>query len=145
MTGHSIAKIKTMFLDRAGVTRRLDKGTVKAFRTFGGRVRLTARHSIRKPPKKARKGGKRSPYDRTGRLKKNIFFAVDPDKDSLIVGPIKLDGVATENAPELLEYGGMGRDSRTGESVEYPEYPYMTPAFEKELPRLDDAFRDAVT
>ena len=146
MSGNSFAKIKELFLDRAEVTRRLDKGTLKAFRVIGGRVRLTARNSIRTAPKKSRKTGRRAPYNRTGRLKKFIFFSVDPATDSLVVGPVKLEGktTAAEGVPALIEYGGIAQDPKTGESVEHDPFPYMTPAFERELPKTDDAFRNVV-
>lgn len=147
MSGGNFVRIKSLFLDRPEVTRRLDRGTVKAFRIVGGRVRLTARNSIRNAPKKARrKAGRRAPYNRTGRLKKSIFFSVDAEADSLLVGPIKLDGKKTgkEEVPELLEFGGIGRNTRTGEPAVYEGFPYMTPAFERELPRVDDVFRDVV-
>ena len=139
-----IARVKKLFLDRAEVTSRLDKGTATAFRIIGARVRLNARNSIRKAPKKRRSTGRRAPYDRTGRLKKFIFFSLDRETDSLVVGPVKLESVAAENAPELLEYGGIGRNSKTGESVEYEAFPYMTPAFERERPRISDAFQNVV-
>lgn len=133
-----LVQVKALFLDRPAVTKRLDKATLKLLRTVGGKTRLRARSSIRKAPKKRRSVGKRAPYNRTGLLKNNIFFALDPNVDSVVTGPIKLGGMSG-NVPQLLEYGGMGRVD--GKPAKYDEFPYMRPAFEYGLKSIDNQLR----
>ncbi len=140
--GKPLVRIKSLFFDRAAVERRLNKDTLKLLRKVGARTRLRARSKIRPAPKKRRKGGKRPPYNRTGKQKNNIFFSLDPQADSVVTGPILFSGSRTggsKTVPELLEYGGMATNQRTGRAAYYDEFPYMTPAHGEvlgEVPRF---------
>lgn len=139
------------FFDRDEVLRKMDRETLRFLRRIGGFVRLTARRSIKRAPKKA--GGKGSPigkppYSRTGALRQNIFFAFDDGsgQHTVIIGPSKLNK-PYEDAPAVLEYGGRTiRRKKSGEErvAIYPPRPYMRPAFDAAMSRLDKLWAESV-
>lgn len=126
-----VAKLKSFFLDRKDVIDRLDNGTAAAFRKVGGRTRLRAKSSIRNPPKKKKFGVRkgRPPFNRTGLLKKFIFFSLDPAANSVVTGPVKLDKASGDDVPRKLEEG---------------DFPYMRPAFEYALQGVGRDFRSVL-
>ena len=187
MIGVKIDQAKGMFFDAPKVVRSVDAATRRVLSRFGSFVRRTAILSIRKAPyatKKA-KGKERTdfstkssqpgkpPFSQTGSLKKFIYFGYDPRKQSVVIGPTKLNAVGTA-VPETLEYGGTTaitvyrlwaldghevtdpaeRDkmsaattSRFQESkkrITIAARPYMHPALNKELPKLPAMWRDSV-
>ena len=88
-----------LFLDRAKVTRAVDKKARTALSRTGGFVRTKVRRSMKKRPKEKTKSGKTSkafvrfqqesgpPRWVTRGLKDNIFFFYDPRKKSVVIGP----------------------------------------------------------
>jgi len=70
------------------------------------------------------------PKSRYGQLKKFIFYFYDSSRDSVIIGPIKLQGGTT--APQDLEYGKAGLFAR----------PYMVPALGKARSKYDQLFKN---
>jgi len=89
------------------------------------------------------------PYSRTGLLKRFIFFAFDPGRHSVVIGPARL-GQKMGDAPAALECGGRSRViRRRGKerqvcTVIIRARPFMGPAFEKEKPKLPAMWRDSV-
>ena len=81
-----------------------------------------------------------------GLLKKFIFFGYDPDRSSVVIGPMRLDRRGRGEAPPLLEYGGKTTLKRRGKRkrTTYKARPYMGPAFEKEKPQLPAMWRGSV-
>jgi len=158
MIGYKLDKAKSMFFDRKTVLSSVDRATRRVLSKFGAYVRTSAKSSIRKRKKVSDPG--RPPSSRTGLLKKFIFFAYDGQKQSVVIGPVKLNGKG--DAAELLEYGGTrtvqrgqwvrrgrpGRNSRghftaapwvfiePGTTLHYRARPFMGPAFEREKPKL---------
>jgi hypothetical protein len=131
------------FFDTKAVMKAADKKTRKVLSKFGAFTRTTARQSIR-TAKKTSKAGK-PPKSHTGLLKKFIFFVYDKTKNSVVIGPAKLNGT-TGDAPRALEYGGAcrvtrgSRAHRTIETVHIAARPYMGPAAAKELKVLPRAW-----
>lgn len=162
--GFRVEQAREKFFDRRKIESAVDSGTRKVLSRFGAFVRRRAKSSIRKRKKVARPG--RPPTNRTGLLRKFIFFVFDAVRRSVIVGPAKLNrGGPNEpdDAPEVLEHGGgtlrrllvvedadAGRPSFVStrkaplKRVRYEPRPFMGPAMTKELPELPEMWRDSI-
>lgn len=79
------------------------------------------------------------PRSITGLLRRNIFFAYDPARESVVIGPAMLN--RGTQAPETLEYGGS--TEVRGRNVKIEARPFMGPALEREAPKLPGFFADA--
>lgn len=103
---------KDFFFDRPLVMRAIDAARKRVLSKFGAFVRRTAKGLIRKRKKPAPPG--RPPSSHTGVLREFIYFAYDPDVDSVIIGPAKTNQVffsdsgkpVTGTVPSVLEFGG---------------------------------------
>lgn len=137
-TGMNFAQVKSLFFDRVGVQRKLDKVTRAKLNKFGARTRLTARSSIRNAPKKDKRPrpGK-PPRNRTGRLKTSIFYAFDPAAESVVIGPLDFGSGRRVTVPRLLEEGG-----RNDKGHSYSQFPFMQPAFELNIAKVNELFKD---
>jgi len=139
--------VKKMFFDRKAVTRRTDRATRRVLSRFGAYVRTAARSSIRSRKRTSEPG--QPPSSHTGLLKRFIFFAYDPQRETVVIGPMPLNQ-KVGNAPEALEHGGASvvveglRRSRRKRRVNIRARPYMRPAFEQEKPKLPAMWRDSV-
>lgn len=83
------------------------------------------------------------PRSRTGRLKQGIFFAYEPNKRTVVIGP-QAGGPRTA---DVLEYGGTTKlttGPQRGKNVRVAARPYMGPAFAKEMPKLAGLWRDSI-
>ena len=138
-------EIKQLFFDRRAVTSRVAPATRKVLSKFGAFVRRTAKGSIRNRRAAAPPGS--PPSSHTGLLKKFIFFGYDPGRESVVIGPTRLDRRGQGEAPSLLEHGGQTTLVRRGKRkrATYRARPYMGPAFEKAQPKLPAMWRDSVT
>ena len=136
--------IKRMFFDRQAVISKVDAATRRVLSKFGAFVRRSAKSSIRKRKKAAPPG--QPPSSHTGLLKKFIFFGYDAARQSVVIGPTRLNQKGRGEAPPLLEYGGKTTLKRGGKKrrVTYQARPYMGPAFEKEKPQLPAMWRGSV-
>lgn len=137
-------EIKRMFFDRQAVISKVDAATRRVLSKFGAFVRRSAKSSIRKRKKPAPPG--QPPSSHTGLLKKFIFFGYDAARQSVVIGPTRLNQKGRGEAPPLLEYGGKTTLKRGGKKrrVTYQARPYMGPAFEKEKPQLPAMWRGSV-
>jgi len=149
-------KMARMFFDRAEVLGAVDKAARRVLSKFGAFVRRTARQSIRKRKKASKPGN--PPSSHTGLLKQFIFFAYEPNRRSVIIGPEKLIGRVARKALPALEYGGESetwnlhwktiggqrRRVRTYEKINIKARPFMRPAFAKEEPQMPHLWRDSV-
>ncbi|MCC7409956.1 MAG: hypothetical protein IT442_17955 [Phycisphaeraceae bacterium] len=126
-------KIKSLFFDRPAVIGAVDRATRKVLSKFGAFVRTGARHSIR-PRKKISAPGS-PPSSHEGSLKRLIYFAYEPARRSVVIGPVPFK---EGQAPALLEYGGRTTLVRRGKRVRahFRGRPFMGPAFEREKPKL---------
>lgn len=137
-------EFKQLFFDRQAVISKVDAASRKVLSKFGAFVRRSAKSSIRKRKKPAPPGS--PPSSHTGLLKKFIFFGYDPERQSVVIGPTRLNQKGRGEAPPLLEYGGKATLVRRGKKkrTTYKARPYMGPAFEKEKPQLPVMWRDSV-
>lgn len=154
LRGDSLARVKSMFFDRGAVTRGMDAATRRALSRFGAYVRGDSRKSIRKArnSKPSRPG--RPPKSRKGTLKRHIYFVYEPQTRNVVIGPELLPRSRTDNLV-MLEHGGRrqmrvpGRDPRNPRRItklrviaSYPPRPFMQPAFDKNLPKAADLYKD---
>ena len=163
-------QVTTLMFDSPRVVRAVDRATYRAMLRTGQYVRAVARRSIR--PKRGTSRAGHAPHDKTGLLRAFILYGFDPVSRSVVVGPRKLSGVESYpgmTVPEVLEYGGTVpmditqaklielrendawhlwqryRDEE-GQTVRarYRPHPYMGPALERSLPKIDDFWADSV-
>jgi hypothetical protein len=137
-------EIKNLFFDRNVVKRKTDTAARRVLSRFGAFVRRSARSSIRRRKRPSPPGS--PPSSHTGLLRKFIFFGYEPDKRSVVIGPVRLSQNGRGEAPSLLEHGGTATLDRRGPSTSlradkrkrtrYRPRPFMGPAFEKERPKL---------
>ena len=138
---------KQMFFDRKKVQRRTDSATRRVLSKFGAFVRRAARSSIRTRQRASAAG--QPPSSHTGLLKKFIFFGYDRSRQSVVIGPQRLNQKVGD-APQALEYGGTStvveglRGKRKKRRVKIAARPYMKPAFEQEKPKLPAMWRDTI-
>ena len=158
MFGMSLNAAKGNFFDRDKVMKAMSRKTRKVLSRFGAFVRTRAQTSIRKAPKvnvktgqvsrgrKAKGTQTRDAISRPGNppfghaaqlLRKGILFAYEAERESVVIGPAKLDGRSGEALP-ALEHGGAV--SIGPKKVDIEARPFMGPAFaierEASLPRL---------
>lgn len=135
-------KIKSLFFDRPAVIAAVDAASRRALSRFGAFVRATAKSSIRRRKRPSQPGC--PPSSQTGLLKRFIFFAYDPTRRSVVIGPQRLNQKNTD-APHTLEYGGWTTVAERGRKrrVFIAPRPYMQPAFDKERPNLPALWRDS--
>lgn len=147
-------KVTGAFFDRQAVIDATDRAERKVLSRFGAFTRRGARSSIRRRKRSAKPGGPPSAHsrDKTVTLK-NILFAYDSNTRSVVIGPVRLNG-RKGNVPRLLEEGGrttlIRRRYRRGQRVlirepaTYHKFPYMGPAFQKELPKVPQMWAGSV-
>lgn len=83
-------------------------------------------------------------------LRELLYFGFDLIRQSVVIGPALFPG-RRPGAPgvgmELLEWGGMGnirQPGGMGRAARYPERPFMRPAFNAELHRMPQLWRDSM-
>ena len=147
MIGFKLRTMQSHFFDSAKVISAAGRAKRKVLSKFGAFVRRTAKSSIRKRKKTSSPGS--PPTNRTGLLKKFIFFGYIPESQSVVVGPIKLNSKIGET-PRVLEFGGKttvvkrGAKSKSKKTVSIAARPYMNPAMNKELPKLSDMWKNSI-
>ena len=147
MIGYHVNTAKGFFFDSARVVKATSRAERKVLSRFGAFVRRGARSSIRK--RKAVSEPGQPPSSHTGLLKKFIFFAYEPSKQSVIIGPARLNKTTGDALP-ALEYGGRTkivarrRRQRRVRTVNIQARPFMGPVFEKEKTKLPDLWRASV-
>lgn len=148
---------KRSFFDRIAVINAVDKATRKALGHIGGTVMKTARNSIIRAaehPEAGKKGKKVSKLNTSlpghpplshaeDLLKRGIFYAYDRENNSVVIGPVLLNGIRGDrrDALEMLEYGGY--TTRRGKPARYRARPFMGPAMENSAP-FDRFWKDSV-
>ena len=132
-------RIKKLFFDRRAVIDAVSRAKRKVLSRMGAFIRTAARSSIRKRKGVSAPGS--PPHSHTGLLKRFIFFGYDPQTDSVVIGPAKLNKGG--EAPHVLEFGGTtvvekrrlsGKHERR--RVNIRPRPYMGPALQKEQSKL---------
>lgn len=118
-----VAKVKSLFFDRKRVLDAVGKAAAKSLGKVGGKIRLTAQRSMRyrkSVPKKAPWGGWYVPGSPKGTppfarkdtkrgplLRKMLFYAYEPERLSVIIGPAGMSAkFGTNTVPHVQEFGG---------------------------------------
>ena len=165
-------RMKDFFFDRQAVKDRMTKANRKALSKAGAFIRRRARSSLRRRKKRSEPGQPPSVHtsDRVATLK-NILFAYEPQAETLVVGPVKLNRQAllgpqlgSTTVPQVHEFGAtvkireakVGNQWRSGRrrirrgqpvrvrQVKYAERPFMGPALEAEQEHIPDAWSGTV-
>lgn len=104
------------------------------------RARAKIAEEIRALEKQAASKPGQPPKTRKGTIKKQLFYAFDPGRESVVIGPILF--APKNNAPETLEYGGQ--TTIGPQKVYIAARPYMGPARDKVMPQVAGFFRDSL-
>ena len=125
-------KAKTR-MDPKKVTKAARAGSIQSLGHAGAALRLTAKRSIRRSQKPSTPGT--PPHTRAGQLKRAIVYAVEKDKQSVVIGP-----AYGEMGPSAMphEHGGAFRGGK------YPRRPFMGPALAKIKDRLPKEWANSV-
>ncbi len=147
MFGLKLNEAKSMFFDSRKVLSSTDKTKRRILSKFGAYVRRTARSSIRKRKKVSPPG--KPPTNRTGFLKRFIYFGYDTAHQSVVIGPVRLNSKVGD-APQALELGGKStvvsglKKKRKKKTISIAARPFIRPAMEKELPKLPQMWRGSI-
>ena len=107
------------------VLRKVRQANIRSLGHAGGTIRKVARHSIRRSPNPSAPG--KPPHTRKGQLRRSILYAVQKNKQSVVIGPsVALVGTSAT----AHEFGGRYRRER------YPRRRFMGPALEKTRAKL---------
>jgi len=116
------AKIK---FDAKKIANAAKRGSITSVDHAAAAIRLAARHSIKRSPKKSRVGT--PPNTRKGRLRSAIKYAASKSSPEAVIGPEA--GVAGTSG-KAHEFGGRYKKQR------YERRSFMGPALEKVKPRM---------
>lgn len=147
MIGFKIDQAKGLFFDRQKVIDATTRAERKVLSKFGAFVRTRARTSVRRRRAISEPGA--PPSSHVGLLRQHIYFVYEPQAHNVIIGAARLNG-PIGNAPEALEHGGdseaafFSKGKRQTRRIKVRPRPFMQPAFEAELPKLDSMWRDSV-
>ena len=142
--GFRIDQAKGLFFDRQKVQSAVNRAERRVLSRFGSFVRQDSKQRIRRRKRSSSPG--EAPTNRTGLLKRHIYFVFSPETRSVVIGPVLLN--RSTGAPATLEHGGetVIETKRTQSiRVEIEARPFMGPAFQQELPKLPALWRDSVT
>ena len=128
-----------LFVDRAELAARIDRGVLRLFGRFGAFVRQRSRTSIRQRKKPSPAGS--PPSSHVGTLRNLILFGIDAGAaggPSVVVGPVLFR--PTGDVPRTLEEGGVVARRLDPKRLppgpkklcRYPARPFMAPAFQAE-------------
>lgn len=137
MANKPLARIKQAFLDREKVQKSLDKKSLKVLARYGGSVRKTAQYSMRSRKKSAPKG--QPPYAHGKKLlKRLLFYSLEKQRKTVVVGPVLLSETAKEGVPKLMEVGGTITRRVKDKSVKYvyTGHAFMKPASEVHIGKV---------
>ena len=107
------------------VLRKARRANIENLGYAGASIRLTAKRSIRKSVNPAEPG--KPPKTRRGQLRSSIRFAVERNRQRVLIGP---DHRIVGQSARAHEFGGRYRKQR------YPKRPFMGPALTKTKDRL---------
>lgn len=133
------------FVDRDTVIDKVGKAEAKILSSVGALTRTVARRSIR--PRKGTAAAGSPPSSHVGLLRDLIFFGLDPDKLTVVIGP-KLLKSRSSPTTQLLEFGGSTTitNRKTGETIPvvYRKFAYMAPAHAIVSEKYPELFSDVV-
>lgn len=105
--------IKNFFFDRERVQDALTRSEKKVMSRIGAYIRTRARSSLRRRKAVSVPGQTPSVHSRDKFASlKNILFGYEPNRHTVVVGPVRFNGAkltAGKTVPELMEFGGSAR------------------------------------
>jgi hypothetical protein len=115
------------------VRKKADTGTFKSLNHAAAAIRLTARRSIRRSPKKSASG--KPPHTRRGLLKRALLYNVDKSRMRAVIGPAYSIAGRSGSAHE---FGGKyyGR--------KYPRRSFMGPTLRKQAHRVPRMWANSI-
>jgi hypothetical protein len=119
--------------DFAKVVKAAKKANIETLGHAGGYIRKVAQHSIKRSPKPSAPGT--PPNTRRGQLPRAVRYAVEKDKQSVVIGP-DVDVVGTSATAH--EFGGRYKRQR------YAKRAFMGPALEETKPKLPPMWAGSV-
>lgn len=107
-------RMKDMFFDRAAVQNRMTAANRKALSRAGAFIRRRARSRLRRRKNPSAPGQSPSVHSTSNvATLKNILFAYEPRRESLVVGPVALHQInatgfdlRSQTVPQIHEFGG---------------------------------------
>lgn len=158
-----VQQFKEGFFDRKRVVNAVDKATFRIFKEWGRKTRSRAQKSLKygdrpapagQPPtahrsrtitRKSRKTGKTRRRS-VSFLREFLYFVLDTESKSVVVGPARLNSTVDPKALPALEYGGMATILTHGKRkrVSIREHPFMRPAAAAETAGLPAQWRNSV-
>ncbi len=109
------------------------KGSFKSLNHAGAAIRITARRSIRRSKKPSREGT--PPHTKKGQLKRSLRYAVEKQKERVLIGPTY---TVVGRSGMAHEFGGKYRRQS------YPKRSFMGPALKKVENRLPKLWANSV-
>lgn len=139
----TIEAAKSNFFDRPKVMKAVDGARRRALSKTGAFVRRRAQTSMR--TRKIVSFPGQPPSAHVGLVRKLLFFGYDTVKQSMVVGPVKINKGDGE-APRLLEHGGTVTRILRGiaRTFRYRPRPFMRPALDKEISLMPQAWKDSI-
>ena len=162
---------QAVFFSDQKIKSLADKGQRKSLSQCGAYTATTAKQSLRYVGKKnaaASAPAGRPPFARrserfrrkttnkktgvskdraTSPLKELIFFGFDPQRKSVVIGPIQFRGAARKSylVPTALEKGASVQVRLGGRRVRarIAPHPFMAPALKKNLPKFKGTFKNS--
>jgi phage gpG-like protein len=122
-----------IYLKLKELKKRIRAGAYKTLNHAAASIRLTARRSIRRSRKAAKPG--KPPHTRAGQLKRSLYYSVDKQKSSVVIGP-KYSVMGKSAA--VHEFGKRHRGRK------YPKREFMKPALMKNKNRLPKKWNNVV-
>lgn len=151
-----LSKAKLRVFNRVGgLTRRISRNSIRPasrrglkriaelrgkLRNARGKYRAELLRELRQVSAATHSRPGKPPKSITKRLKDGIFYAYDSGKESVVIGPVKLN--KSSGAQETLEFGGQAQIGPN--RVEIEPRPYMGPAGDKVAPQIAGFFRDSL-
>lgn len=134
---------KQLFFDRPKVVALMDKTTRRILGRFGALTRKIERQSIRRRKSSSRPGQPPHAHAKGNDGLKLVYFAVDPAKRDVVIGPVGFKAADGTPVPELLDRGGTvtrrirGRTRRQT----YRARPFAEPAGREAIKQLPEITR----
>ncbi len=120
-------------LEARKLKRRASEGSIRSLGHAGAALRLTARRSIRRSGRPSAPG--RPPHTRRGQLKRSLRYAVEKNRERVLIGPTY---TVVGRSARAHEFGGRYRRET------YPKRPFMGPALMKIRSRLPRMWADSI-
>ena len=126
------ARVKTKD-EFAKVVKAARKANIETLGHAGGYIRKVAQHSIKQSPKPSAPGT--PPHTRRGQIKRAILYAVEKDRQSVVIGP---SAEIVGDSASAHEFGGRYKRER------FPKRPFMGPALKETQPQLPSIWSGSV-